>query len=275
MSESVKQVILRDPKTNEILIPKIIGTLGYEPAEDGTLIPPYSNDADTLNGKTADQFAAADHNHDENYAAKSHDHDTLYAPIVLSGDTVPTTLEHKTWFITNDDQVYIGSKNNIPICVTDDVLMAAMTQNISTEWGSSNTAKTYTYGSSSGITAGDLTIKHDVYTVFVDNDFHIEGTNGYNKRLKIEQHKGPSQNLASAKCHIRCTVTCNGETYTTVLDCDKFISYSWILTIPTTQTLGIVEGHVKCEVMWSDNFTAYDSCTQYNPGCTVYADTYS
>lgn len=64
MSESVKQVILRDPKTNEILIPKIVGTLGYEPDEEGTLIPPYTNDADTLGGKTADQFAAAEHTHD-------------------------------------------------------------------------------------------------------------------------------------------------------------------------------------------------------------------
>lgn len=79
MSESVKQVILRDPKTNEILIPKIIGTLGYEPAEDGTLIPPYSNDADTLGGKTPDQFAAADHNHDDKYAEKEHDHSGVYA----------------------------------------------------------------------------------------------------------------------------------------------------------------------------------------------------
>lgn len=68
MSEPVKQVILRDPKTNEILIPKIVGTLGYEPAEDGTLIPPYSNDADTLGGKTADQFAAANHDHSGVYA---------------------------------------------------------------------------------------------------------------------------------------------------------------------------------------------------------------
>ena len=68
MSESVKQVILRDPKTNEILIPKIIGTLGYEPDEEGTLVPPYTNDADTLGGKTADQFAAADHNHSGVYA---------------------------------------------------------------------------------------------------------------------------------------------------------------------------------------------------------------
>ena len=79
MSESVKQVILRDPKTNEILIPKIIGTLGYEPAEDGTLIPPYTNDADTLGGKTADQFAAADHTHDDKYAEKEHDHSGVYA----------------------------------------------------------------------------------------------------------------------------------------------------------------------------------------------------
>lgn len=79
MSDSVKQVILRDPKTNEILIPKIIGTLGYEPAEDGTLIPPYTNDADTLGGKTAEQFAAADHNHDDKYAEKEHDHSGVYA----------------------------------------------------------------------------------------------------------------------------------------------------------------------------------------------------
>lgn len=79
MSESVKQVILRDPKTNEILIPKIIGTLGYEPAEDGTLVPPYTNDADMLGGKTADQFAAVDHNHDNNYATKNHDHSGVYA----------------------------------------------------------------------------------------------------------------------------------------------------------------------------------------------------
>lgn len=79
MSESVKQVILRDPKTNEILIPKIIGTLGYEPDEDGTLIPPYTNDADTLGGKTADQFAAAEHNHDDKYAATNHDHSGVYA----------------------------------------------------------------------------------------------------------------------------------------------------------------------------------------------------
>lgn len=79
MSDNVKQVILRDPKTNEILIPKIVGTLGYEPAEDGTLIPPYSNDADTLGGKTADQFAAADHTHDDKYAEKEHDHSGVYA----------------------------------------------------------------------------------------------------------------------------------------------------------------------------------------------------
>ena len=79
MSEPVKQVILRDPKTNEILIPKITGTLGYEPAEDGTLVPPYTNDADMLGGKTADQFAAVDHNHDNNYATKDHDHSGVYA----------------------------------------------------------------------------------------------------------------------------------------------------------------------------------------------------
>ena len=97
MSEPVKQVILRDPKTNEILIPKIVGALGYEEDESGTLIPPYTNDADTLGGhpasdfvlaggsagidattlggKSADQFAAAGHNHDDRYAEKEHTHD--------------------------------------------------------------------------------------------------------------------------------------------------------------------------------------------------------
>ena len=70
MSDNVKQVILRDPKTNEILIPKIVGALGYEEDESGALIPPYVNDADTLGGKTADQFAAVDHNHDEKYQSK-------------------------------------------------------------------------------------------------------------------------------------------------------------------------------------------------------------
>lgn len=75
MSDTVKQVILRDPKTNEILIPKIVGALGYEEDSSGELITPYTNDADTLGGKTPDQFAAADHNHDDQYAPKTHTHD--------------------------------------------------------------------------------------------------------------------------------------------------------------------------------------------------------
>lgn len=60
MADNVKYVTLRDPITNEILVPRMVGSLGYEVIE-GETIPPFAmkNDADTLQGHPAEYFAKA------------------------------------------------------------------------------------------------------------------------------------------------------------------------------------------------------------------------
>lgn len=53
-----KRVILKDPVTGEQLAP-------------------IGGDAAALDGHTAEEFAAADHNHDDAYAPKTHTHDNI------------------------------------------------------------------------------------------------------------------------------------------------------------------------------------------------------
>ena len=59
-----KRVILKDPVTGDFLAPKVPGTLMYEEI-NGTEEAPFSTaiNADTLNGKTADDFASSNHTH--------------------------------------------------------------------------------------------------------------------------------------------------------------------------------------------------------------------
>ena len=57
---SFKQVTLKDPVTGEYLSPRVYGALEYEVVEDGTVVPPYTNDADSLGGKPASDYVTND-----------------------------------------------------------------------------------------------------------------------------------------------------------------------------------------------------------------------
>lgn len=53
---SFKQVTLKDPTTGDYLSPRVYGAIEYEVVEDGTVVPPYTNDADSLGGKPASDY---------------------------------------------------------------------------------------------------------------------------------------------------------------------------------------------------------------------------
>lgn len=59
MANNVKYITLRDPKTNDILVPRMVGSLSYETVDD-TPVAPFVSDADTLQGHPASYFAKAE-----------------------------------------------------------------------------------------------------------------------------------------------------------------------------------------------------------------------
>ena len=132
---SFKQVTLKDPVTGEYLSPRVYGALEYEVVEDGTVVPPYTNDADSLGGKPAEDYVTKDtlpeqlteyvKNEDLNNKLQDYTTDEELQEALsgiatkafepYEGEEPPETLETGKGIITTDDRLYVGSRSNKPI----------------------------------------------------------------------------------------------------------------------------------------------------------------
>ena len=132
---SFKQVTLKDPTTGDYLSPRVYGAIEYEVVEDGTVVPPYTNDADSLGGKPAEDYVTkdtlpeqlTDYVKNEDLNNKLQDYTTdeelqealsgiatkAFEP--YEGEEPPETLETGKGIITTDDRLYVGSRSNKPI----------------------------------------------------------------------------------------------------------------------------------------------------------------
>ena len=132
---SFKQVTLKDPTTGDYLSPRVYGAIEYEVVEDGTVVPPYTNDADSLGGKPAEDYVTKDtlpeqlteyvKNEDLNNKLQDYTTDEELQEALsgiatkafepYEGEEPPETLETGKGIITTDDRLYVGSRSNKPI----------------------------------------------------------------------------------------------------------------------------------------------------------------